>query len=81
MLDLSQLVYLYSEREQNGYVCVGECDGEKIYRIQYVSKSYYTTQTYTHLYVVYDHNPDDYDVEVLDIQTSQVLKHFNRLFK
>lgn len=68
-------------RESNkvGMKCVGEVEGEKIYRVEYETIEYYTDETRNVIYTVYNHNLDDYDVEYLDLSGHKVLCYLMNL--
>lgn len=79
MLNPDNLTFICRESVKIGYKCVGEEDGDKIYKLEYESTSYYVNENCTCLFIVYNDNFDDYDTEVLDLGVSKVMKHFKML--
>ena len=81
MLNKDELTLVCKESYKTGYHCVGEVDGEKIYRVEYETVSYYVDDDCYCLYVVYNENFEDYDIEHLDLGTCKVMKHLKMLIK
>ena len=79
MLIPDNLTFICRESVKTGYKCVGEEDGDKIYKLEYETTSYYVNESCTCLYIVYNDNFEDYDTEVLDLGMSKVMKHFKML--
>ena len=79
MLNKDELVLICRETNKIGYRCVGEQDGEKIYKLEYETVSYYLDDDCYCLYTVYNNNFDDYDVETFDLGVHKVMKHFKML--
>ena len=80
MLNPDNLTFICRESVKLGYKCVGIADGDKIYKIEYDTISYYVNDSCTCLFIVYNDNFEDYDTEVLDLGTSKVMQHF-KMFK
>ena len=79
MLSPDNLTFICRESIKLGYKCIGEADGDKIYKVEYETTSYYVNESCTCLYIVYNDNFEDYDTEILDLGTSKVMKHFKML--
>ena len=74
MLKKDELTLICRESVKTGMKCVGEVDGEKIYRVCYETVEYYLNEQCSALYTVYNHNFDDYDVEYLDLGACKMMK-------
>lgn len=79
MLNKDELTLICKESYKCGMKCVGEVDNEKVYRVEYETTSYYLDEKCHVLYIVYNDNFNDYDVEYLDLGTSIVMKHLKML--
>lgn len=75
MLNKDELTLICRESYKCGMKCVGEVDGEKVYRVVYETTCYYLDDNCHCLYIVYNDNFNDYDVEHLDLGTSIVMKY------
>ena len=74
-LNLKELTLICRESEKTGMECVGEVEGDKVYRVTYRQTSYYTDESCTRIYTVYDNDFYHYDEEILDLGASTALKH------
>ena len=74
-----ELELICREYKKIGMNCVGELDGEKVYRVLYETIEYYTDESRSVIYTVYNHNLDDYDVEYLDLSGHKVLTYLMNL--
>lgn len=81
MLNKDELTLICKENNKCGMKCVGEVDNEKVYRVEYESTAYYLDDTCHKLYIVYNDNFNDYDVEYLDLGTTTVMKHLKMLVR
>ena len=79
MLNKDELTLICKENFKIGMRCVGEEDGEKIYKVEYETVSYYVPDDCHCLYVVYNENFEDYDTEYLDLGVCKVMKHLKML--
>lgn len=79
MLNEKELTLICRESYKCGMKCVGEVDGEKVYRVEYETTEYYVDEMCHTLYIVYNHNFNDYDTEHLDLGTSIVMKHLKMI--
>lgn len=75
MLNKDELSLICRESQKIGMKCVGEVDGEKVYRVCYETIEYYVDDECIHLYTVYNHNFNDYDTEILDLGASKVMRY------
>lgn len=77
MKNLKEIELYLVCRESNkvGLQCVGDIDGEKIYKVEYETVEYFTDDSYSVIYTVYNHNLDDYDIEYLDLAGHKCLAH------
>ena len=74
-----ELELICRESNKVGMKCVGEIDGEKVYTVEYETIEYYTDETRSVIYTVYNHNLDDYEIEYLDLAGHQVLTYLMSL--
>ena len=74
-----ELQLICRESKKVGMKCVGEVDGEKIYRVEYETIEYYTDESRSVIYTVYNYNLDDYEVEYLDLAGHKVLTYLMNL--
>lgn len=81
MLNKDELTLVCKENLKVGYRCVGEQDGEKIYKVDYETVSYYVSDDCHCLYVVYNDNFEDYEIEYFDLGTSKVIRHLKMLME
>lgn len=79
MLNKDKLILICRETSKIGYRCVGEQDGEKIYKVEYETVSYYLDDDCFNLYIVYNDNFNDYERETFDLGVHKVMKHFKML--
>ena len=79
MLNKDELTLICRESVKTGMKCVGEVDGEKIYRVCYETVEYYLNEPCTTLYTVYNHNFNDYEVEYLDLGACKMMKYLKML--
>ena len=79
MLNKEDLTLICRESVKNGMKCVGECDGEKIYRAVYETVEYYLNDSCSTLYTVYNHNFNDYEVEYLDLGATKMMRYLKLL--
>ena len=79
MLNKDELTLICAESVKTGMKCVGEVDGEKVYRVCYDIKEYYLNESCSALYTVYNHNFDDYEVEYLDLGASRVMTYLKMM--
>lgn len=75
MLNFDELDLVCRESIKNGWKCVGEVEREKVYRLEYEIVEYYTDKMRDVIYTVYNHNPEDFTVEYLDLGACTVLKY------
>ena len=75
MLNFDELDLVCRESIKNGWKCVGEVEGEKVYRLEYEIVEYYTDKMRDVIYTVYNHNPEDFTTEYLDLGACRVLKY------
>lgn len=81
MLNKNDLTLVCKETLKIGYHCVGEEDGEKIYKVDYETVSYYVPDDCHCLFVVYNENFEDYEIEYFEIGTCKVLRHLKMLME
>ena len=74
-----ELELICRESTKVGMKCVGEIDGEKVYTVEYETVEYFTDETRSVIYTVYNHNLEDYEVEYLDLAGHNVLSYLMNL--
>ena len=79
MLNKDELTLICKESYKCGMKCVGEVDNEKVYRVEYETTSYYLDEKCHVLYIVYNDNFNDYDVEYLDLGACKMMKYLKMM--